>query len=88
MRTRSALGAGRAKIPVKIRCLFTPNSVAEFGEFLRRRHAAIMEARPEKSPGTFKNLRNRAGMTSFVAPELVNGTLERGFEFLRALEHP
>ncbi len=66
----------------------TPNSVDEFVEFLRRRHATIMEGRPDKRPGAFKNVPNRAGMTVFVAPELVNGTLEKGFEFLRALEHP
>lgn len=66
----------------------TPNSVEEFVEFLRRRHATIMEGRPDRSPGAFKNLPNRAGLTFFVAPELVHGTLERGFEFLRALEHP
>ena len=66
----------------------TLNSVEEFVEFLRRRHATIMEGRPDKRPGAFNNLPNRAGMTLFVAPDLVNGTLEKGFEFLRALEHP
>ena len=30
----------------------------------------------------------RAGQTYFVAPELVRGTLGKGYEFYRALEHP
>jgi Fic family protein len=55
---------------------------------LRRRHAAIMQARPDKNPGGFKTKVNQAGSTVFVAPDLVNGTLERGFEFYRALEEP
>jgi len=47
-----------------------------------------MEAREDKSPGAFKDRINRAGQTVFVAPELVDGTLERGFEFLQALDDP
>lgn len=65
-----------------------PKSFDEFLEFLRRRHAIIMEARPGKNPGGFKSKNNQAGTTVFVAPDLVNGTLEKGFEFLQALAEP
>ena len=59
-----------------------------FSELLRGRHAGIMQGRPEAGPGRFKATGNRAGSTIFVAPDLVEGTLERGFEFLRSLETP
>jgi fido (protein-threonine AMPylation protein) len=52
---------------------------------LRGRHARVMEGRPEKSPGAFKATQNRAGDTLFVRPELVLGTLARGFELHRSL---
>src|SRR3546814_8654278 len=60
-----------------------PADFEQFLSLLRRRHAAIMEARPDKSPGAFKTKANRAGQTVFVAPELVTGTLEKGFAFLQ-----
>lgn len=66
----------------------TPKSFDEFVAFLRRRHAIIMEARPDKNPGSFKSKPNQAGMTQFVAPDLVIGTLEKGFAFLEALGEP
>lgn len=65
-----------------------PNDVAEFEQLLRRRHAAVMEGRPEALPGEFKTRSNRAGDTVFVEPELVRGTLGRGFEFVQALAKP
>jgi hypothetical protein len=66
----------------------TPKTFDEFVEFLRRRHAIVMEARPDKNPGGFKSKGNQAGTTVFVAPGLVIGTLEKGFEFLQALGEP
>jgi len=60
----------------------------EFLEVLRARHASIMEGRPEKRPGEFKTETNRAGLTVFVAPELVRGTLRQGWEMLRSLRNP
>ena len=42
--------------------------------------------RPEVLPGEFKVDENRAGLTVFVAPELVAGTLEEGFALYRSLE--
>ncbi|WP_022726763.1 Fic family protein [Fodinicurvata sediminis] len=65
-----------------------PSDVDEFLTLLRRRHAAIMEARPDKNPGMFKTMTNRAGNTVFVAPDLVTGTLEKGFAFLQGLGEP
>lgn len=65
-----------------------PADPGEFEALLRRRHAAVMEARPDKDPGAYKSKANQAGSTVFVAPDLVNGTLEQGFEFYRALEEP
>lgn len=65
-----------------------PRPDLTFGGFLsmlRRRHAAIMEGRPEKRPGEFKREVNRAGLTVFVEPDLVVGTLRQGFEVFRAL---
>ncbi len=65
-----------------------PTDFEDFLNILRRRHAAIMEARPDKNPGAFKTRANRVGQTVFVAPELVVGTLQRGFEFLQGLAEP
>ena len=59
-----------------------------YEDHLRAMHAVIMEARPEKRPGEFKEVANRAGDTSFVAPDLVRGTLRRGLDFARALTEP
>ena len=47
-----------------------------------------MKARTDKNPGAFKTRVNRAGNTVFVAPELVTGTLEKGFAFLQGLGEP
>jgi hypothetical protein len=66
----------------------TPATFAELERLLKRRHAAIMEARPEKVPGQYKSEPNRAGATTFVAPELVRGTLDQGFKVYRSLQTP
>src|SRR3546814_14230139 len=47
-----------------------------------------MDGRPDKNPDAFKTKVNRAGETVFVAPDLVTGTLERGFAFVQALAEP
>jgi len=60
----------------------------DFEALLKRRHYAIMGGRPETRPGAYKVASNQAGQTRFVAPELVRGTLERGFAILRTLETP
>jgi hypothetical protein len=65
-----------------------PRSFDEFISILKNRHAVIMAKRPEKAPGEFKTEGNRAGSTVFVAPELVNGTLKKGFEIYQSLDAP
>ncbi|MCH8525381.1 MAG: Fic family protein [Balneolales bacterium] len=63
-----------------------PRSYDEFIDILKSRHADILAARKDKNPGQFKAKVNVAGSTQFVHPELVIGTLRRGFEIYRALE--
>lgn len=65
-----------------------PRDMPSFAALLRDRHATIMEGRPDKLPGQFKTASNRAGSTVFVAPDLVNGTLEQGFSLYQSLEMP
>jgi hypothetical protein len=65
-----------------------PRSFDEMSALLKSRHAAVMEGRPDKGPGRFKDDPNRAGSTLFVAPELVEGTLAKGFEIYRGLTSP
>ena len=66
----------------------TAADAATFLRLLNARHRAIMERRPDVRPGAFKLTANRAGVTLFVAPELVTGTLEQGFDLHRSLETP
>ena len=65
-----------------------PGDFTELIAALKRRHTRIMEGRPDKEPGRFKADPNRAGSTTFVAPELVEGTLAKGFEIYRGLTSP
>ena len=57
-------------------------------ELLRARHAVLLGGRPEKNPGKFKTRANRAGLTEFVAPDLVEGTLRCGFDVGQELVGP
>ena len=66
----------------------TLSDFEEFMDVLRTRHASIMVARQDKGPAAFKTKINQAGNTVFVAPELVVGTLARGYELLEALKEP
>lgn len=65
-----------------------PQSAGEFVDLLRRRHAIIMEGRPEKAPGTFKERPNQAGGFVFVAPDDVLGTLNEGFRIYQRITEP
>ena len=65
-----------------------PSTFAEFEETLLRRHRLIMSARPTVRPGEYKQTPNRAGTTFFVQPELVRGTLLRGWDRLARLTNP
>ena len=64
----------------------TGQNSEEFLDLLRRRNAAIMEGRPDKRPGRFKEYANRAGASSFVEPDLVEGTLVEGFRLRQILD--
>jgi hypothetical protein len=66
----------------------TPQTVDALFELIKRHHAILMESRREKLPGAFKKASNRAGQTIFVAPDLVEGTQGRGFEFYPSLTTP
>ena len=63
-------------------------SADEYIEMLRDWHRAILGGRPDKRPGEFKLYPNQAGNTAFVAPDLVEGTLRRGYEILGSLTTP
>ncbi len=57
----------------------------EFIDLLRARHATLMGGRPEIA-GVFKALPNQAGVTLFVDPGLVDGTLREGWHRLAELD--
>ncbi len=65
-----------------------PGNNDEFIQMLKARHAIFMAERTDKRPGEFKLKPNHVGTRQFVLPDLVIGTLERGYEFLNALEPP
>lgn len=65
-----------------------PTSSQEFFEILSRRHAVLLEGRPELNPGHFKTKNNRAGNTEFVDVNRVQGTLDAGFNYYCALTSP
>jgi len=66
----------------------SPRDFEAFEVALRGRHHALMEVRPEISPGTFKAQPNKAGNTVFVQPSQVRGTLREGFRLLGGLDEP
>jgi len=63
-------------------------SADEFIELLREWHRLILGGRPGKRPGELKLYPNQAGNTVFVVPDLVEGTLRRGYEILESLTTP
>jgi hypothetical protein len=65
-----------------------PATKEELVEILQYRHQILLSARKDKKPGKFKDKNNRAGDTSFVAMELVTGTLYKSFDYYQALIHP
>lgn len=52
----------------------------EFLEQLRDVHRVLMAARPDMRPGLFKDVDNYFGAYKFVEPDLLEGTLMRGFD--------
>jgi Fic family protein len=66
----------------------TPAIDDDLLQIIMYRHKILLDARPEKNPGLFKDRNNFAGSTSFVDFNLVRGTLLQSFDFLKALDHP
>ena len=64
----------------------TPENYEEFVQLIKSRHLTLFAQRPEISAGDFKTEVNRAGDTIFVSPDLVRGTLLRGFDLYKSLE--
>ena len=65
-----------------------PKTVEDFLGWIKLVNATVMRSRPEKNPGEWKSQANQAGMTLFVVPELVPGTLKAAFDLARTLSHP
>lgn len=64
------------------------DTAVAFLERLRAAHREIMTGRPEERPGEWKHVENMAGTTVFVHPDLVEGTLRKGIEIVRAVADP
>lgn len=65
-----------------------PDTADELMDILRYRHSVLLNARPSKKPGHFKDKNNRAGSTDFVDWQLVEGTLRKGFDLYSILRNP
>ena len=65
-----------------------PATADDLLDMLREQHSVLLAARPDKRPGMFKERPNYAGGYAFVSPELVEGTLRRGFGDVDPLTEP
>lgn len=65
-----------------------PRDADELVSLLKARHRILLEGRPDRQPGVFKQEANRVGNIEFVAPTLVEGTLREGLRFYRRLTYP
>jgi hypothetical protein len=65
-----------------------PTDANTLVSLLKSRHRVLLEGRPDKQPGVFKQEANRVGNVEFVAPALVEGTLREGFSLYRRLVYP
>ncbi len=65
----------------------TPVTFDDFLALLSNRHKIIMAGRPGVQPGCFKTKCNQAGTTLFVDPQLIEGTLYKGFELYKRLDN-
>ena len=66
----------------------TPRTAEEFLDLLRSHHGTLMAARLDKNPGVFKTEQNYAGLTEFVHPDHVVGTLTEGWARIEAVNDP
>ncbi|HEU5062759.1 MAG TPA: Fic family protein [Solirubrobacterales bacterium] len=62
-----------------------PRDADDLLALLRSHHVLMLGARPAVEPGSFKATPNQAGGTTFVHPDLVEGTLIEGFRYLEPL---
>lgn len=62
-----------------------PDDAEDLLGLLRDGHAIMLARRPAARPGSFKAKPNQAGGTTFVHPDLVDGTLSEGFQYYAAL---
>jgi Fic/DOC family protein len=62
-----------------------PGDPEDLLALLRSHHGQMLERRPTARPGSFKAKPNQAGGTTFVHPDLVEGTLSEGFRYLEPL---
>lgn len=81
------LGTYRAILESK-RAPRLPDSADVFVQRLREWNRQVIESRHDKAPGEFKAEANRAGQTVFVQPELVMGTLIKGYEYIMSATTP
>ncbi len=58
-----------------------PTGPEDLIALLRSHHALMLARRPAANPGSFKLKPNRAGATTFVHPDLVEGTLSEGYRY-------
>ena len=58
----------------------------EFKDEVKTRHGRLMESRPGVKPGQFKTQGNKAGVTAFVSPELLEGTLKEAHGMMVGIE--
>jgi Fic/DOC family len=65
-----------------------PASAATFLEQLQEWNRQVIESRLEKNPGEIKTEANRAGQTYFVSPEMVVGTMMKGYETIMSAATP
>jgi Fic/DOC family len=63
-------------------------SFEEFAKQLQEWNRQVIESRHAKNPGEFKRENNRAGNTVFVTPDLVVGTLTKGYEIIMSAATP
>ena len=63
----------------------TPKSATDLLNLLQKRHAYLMQERPDKTPGIFKEDSNKTGNTHFVLPDDVVVTLNQAFRFYELL---
>lgn len=81
------LGTYQAILQSKTNPVIAPTFGA-FAAQLQAWNRQVIESRAVKHPGEFKTEANRAGGTMFVAPGLVLGTLEKGYEIIMSAPTP